>query len=196
MDSNNLYEKELLFEVGRRRATVELIKIISDLWYENNIELVLFRNRLLDRNVSEILNLIEYSKEFVQKKISIFDTVEIAQKIQELDLPPAKLDIGKLAYVFQLTDINKIGEFVTNKLKDARKTSEFKPKDVVLYGFGRIGRLLARVLMSKVGKGTQMRLRAIVTRGEITSEVLEKRASMLRKDSVHGYFKGSVKADF
>jgi len=40
-----------------------------------------------------------------------------------------------------------------------------------------------------------MRLRAIVTRGEVTREVLEKRASMLRKDSVHGYFKGSVKID-
>ena len=196
MDANNLYEKELLLQVKRRRATVVLIKIISDLWYENNIELVLFRNNLLDRNVSEILNLIEYSKEFVQKQISIFDTVEIAQKIQELDLPPAKLDIGKLAYVFQLSDIDKLGEFVTNKLKDAKRTNGFQPKDVVLYGFGRIGRLLARELMSKTGKGKQMRLRAIVTRGEITSEVLEKRASMLRKDSVHGYFKGSVKTDF
>ena len=77
MDANNLYEKELLFQVDRRRAAVELIKVISDLWYENNIELVLFRNNLLDRNASEILNQIEYSKEFVQKKISIFDTVKI-----------------------------------------------------------------------------------------------------------------------
>jgi glyceraldehyde 3-phosphate dehydrogenase len=32
------------------------------------------------------------------------------------------------------------------------------PKDVVLYGFGRIGRLLARELMSKTGKGSQLRL--------------------------------------
>ncbi len=195
MDLNKSYENELTFQVDRRRATVELIKLISDLWYENNIELVLFRNQLLDKNVSEILNLIEYATEFVQKPISIFDTVEIAKRIQELDLPPAKLDIGKLAYVFHLTDNNDLGGFVSNKLKDAKKTNGFQPKDVVLFGFGRIGRLLARELMSKTGKGKQMRLRAIVTRGEITSEVLEKRASMLRKDSVHGYFKGSVKAD-
>lgn len=196
MGLNKNYENELTFQVDRRRATVELIKLISDLWYENNIELVLFRNQLLDRNVSEILNLIEYSKEFVQKPISIFDTVEIAKKIRELDLPPAKLDIGKLAYVFHLGANSDIGAFVADKLKDAKKTNGFQPKDVVLYGFGRIGRLLARELMSKTGKGIQMRLRAIVTRGEITPEVLEKRASMLRKDSVHGYFKGSVKADF
>ncbi len=196
MGLNKNYENELTFQVDRRRATVELIKLISDLWYENNIELVMFRNQLLDRNVSEILNLVEYSKEFVQKPISIFDTVEITKKIRELDLPPAKLDIGKLAYVFHSAANNDLGEFVADELKDAKKTNGFQPKDVVLYGFGRIGRLLARELMSKTGKGIQMRLRAIVTRGEITPDVLEKRASMLRKDSVHGYFKGSVKADF
>ncbi len=196
MNSNETYEKELSFQVDRRRATVELIKIISDLWYDKTVELVLFRNQLIDRNVSEILSLIEYAKEFVQKPISIFDTVEIAKKIQELDLPPAKIDLGKLDYIYHLVGEKNIGEFVTEKLKDAKKSNGFQPKDVILYGFGRIGRLLARELMSKTGKGKQMRLRAIVVRGEITPEVLEKRAAMLRNDSVHGNFSGSVKADF
>ncbi len=196
MNSIENFEKELTLQVDRRRATVEFIKLISDLWYDNNIELVLFRNQLLDKNVSEILSLTEYAKEFVQKPISIFDMVEIAKIIGDLNLPPAKLDVGKLDYVFQLVDNKNIKEFVTNKLKDAKHTNGFKPKDVVLYGFGRIGRLLARELMSKTGKGKQMRLRAIVTRGEITPEVLEKRAAMLRNDSVHGDYKGSVKANF
>ncbi len=76
-----------------------------------------------------------------------------------------------------------------NHLKD------IKPKDVVLYGFGRIGRLLAREMMSKIGKGQQLRLRAIVTRDKNDAESLEKRASLLRYDSVHGDFEGSVTAD-
>jgi glyceraldehyde 3-phosphate dehydrogenase (phosphorylating) len=190
MSFNETYEKELAFQADRRKATVEFIKIVSDLWYDKSIELVLFRNTLIDRNVSQILNLHEYAGEFVQKPISIFDTVEIAQAIKTLDLPPAKLDIGKLTYEFHLEDQkhNSATAFVADKLKGASENGTIKPKDVVLYGFGRIGRLVARELMTRTGAGNQLRLRAIVTRGEINETVLEKRASLLRNDSVHGDF--------
>lgn len=197
MSFDDVYEKELSFQTDRRKATVEFINIISDLWYDKSIELVLFRNQLIDRNVSEILNLHEYAGEFVQKPISIFDSVEIAQAIKTLDLPPAKLDIGKLTYEYHLED-NKFTDalaFVSEKLKEAKETASIDPKDVVLYGFGRIGRLLARELMTRTGKGNQMRLRAIVTRGAITESVLEKRASLLQYDSVHGDFPGTVRID-
>ncbi|WP_339687899.1 glyceraldehyde-3-phosphate dehydrogenase [uncultured Nonlabens sp.] len=188
------YEKELAFQTDRRRAAVAFIKAVSDLWYDRSIELVLFRNQLIDRNVSQILNLHEYAGQFVQKPISVFDSVEIAQAILALDLPPAKLDIGKLTYEYHLeeNELQDVMSFVMNKLGDAQKTEEITPKDVVLYGFGRIGRLLARELMTKAGKGSQLRLRAIVTRGEITESVLEKRASLLAQDSVHGDFSGTV----
>ncbi|MGY8910309.1 MAG: glyceraldehyde-3-phosphate dehydrogenase, partial [Flavobacteriales bacterium] len=85
--------------------------------------------------------------------------------------------------------------FVQKKLKNATEAKNITPKDVVLYGFGRIGRLLARELMSKMGKGSQLRLRAIVTRGEITQTVLDKRASLLSVDSVHRDFLGTVQTD-
>ena len=194
---NKTYENELALQADRRRATVEFIKIISDLWYDKSIELILFRNQLIDRNVSEILNLHEYAREFVQKPISIFDSVEIAQAIKTLNIMPAKLDIGKLTYEFHLEDdkYNDAIGFVSDKLKGASNNSNIKPKDVILYGFGRIGRLVARELMSKIGKGNQLRLRAIVTRGDINETVLEKRASLLRNDSVHGDFSGIVSSD-
>jgi len=66
---------------------------------------------------------------------------------------------------------------------------------VVLYGFGRIGRLVARELMTRTGKGNMMRLRAIVTRGKMDQNTLEKRASLLQYDSVHGDFPGTVAVD-
>lgn len=197
MSFSETYEKELAFQADRRRATVEFIKIVSDLWYDKSIELVLFRNQLIDRNVSQILNLHEYAGEFVQKPISIFDSVEIAQAIKTLDFPPAKLDIGKLTYEYHLEDekFSNATNFIANKLKDAKNGNGIMPKDVVLYGFGRIGRLVARELMTRTGKGSQLRLRAIVTRGKIDETVLEKRASLLRNDSVHGDFPGTVVAD-
>ncbi|MBT8245815.1 MAG: glyceraldehyde-3-phosphate dehydrogenase [Winogradskyella sp.] len=197
MPVKDTYEKELAFQADRRRATVEFIKILNDLWYDKSIELVIFRNPLIDRTVSDILNLHEYAGEFVQKPISIFDSVEIAKAINQLNLPPAKLDIGKLTYEYHLEDekFSDALSFTANKLKNAEDNNGIKPKDVVLYGFGRIGRLVARELMTKTGKGSQMRLRAIVTRGAIDVTVLEKRASLLRNDSVHGDFSGTVSID-
>jgi glyceraldehyde 3-phosphate dehydrogenase len=141
MNNNTIYEKELSFQADRRKAGVEFIKIVSDLWYDKSIELVLFRNQLIDRNVSDIINLHEYAGEFVQKPINIFDSVEIARAIQNLDLPPSRIDIGKLTYEYHLED-NKYHDaraFVIDKLRTAKKTQEIKPKDVVLYGF-EIGR--------------------------------------------------------
>ncbi|RXG15539.1 glyceraldehyde 3-phosphate dehydrogenase [Leeuwenhoekiella aestuarii] len=194
MSTSNTYEKELSFQADRRRATVEFIKIISDLWYDKNIELVLFRNQLIDRNVSEILNLHAYAGAFVQKPISIFDSVEIAKAILQANFPPAKLDIGKLTYEYHLenNDYTDASAFIHYKLKDAEASNTIVPKDVVLYGFGRIGRLLARELMTRTGSGNQLRLRAIVVRGEITESVLKKRASLLKSDSIHGDFPGTI----
>jgi len=196
MSFDDVYEKELSFQTDRRKAAVSFINIISDLWYDKSIELIIFRNQLIDRNVSEILNLHEYAGAFVEKPISIFDSVEIAQAIQTLNLPPAKLDIGKLTYEFHMEkkQSNALA-FVSEKLKNAKDKQDITPKDVVLYGFGRIGRLLARELMTRTGKGSLMRLRAIVTRGAIDQTVLEKRASLLKYDSVHGDFPGTVIVD-
>ena len=197
MSSNQTYEKELAFQADRRRATVSLIKTVSDLWYDDAVELVLFRNPLIDKNVGEIINLHEYAKEFVEKPISIFDSVEIAQAIKLMKLPPSKIDIGKLTYEYHISgdEFGSVNRFVQDKLKDAKKFVPIVPKDVILFGFGRIGRLVARELMKITGKGSQLRLRAIVTRGEINQEVLDKRASLLKNDSIHGNFSGTVETD-
>ncbi|WP_339837638.1 glyceraldehyde-3-phosphate dehydrogenase [uncultured Maribacter sp.] len=197
MAPQTTFEKELAFQADRRKATTEFIKIVSDLWYDKSIEIVLFKNQVIDKNVSDIIHLHEYAGEFVQKPISIFDSVEILRSIADIQLPPSKLDIGKLTYEYHSDNniLSNVKAFVIDRLKTAQDFKSIEPKDVVLYGFGRIGRLVARELMSKTGKGNQLRLRAIVVRGKATSENLEKRASLLRTDSVHGIFNGTVKVD-
>ncbi|MDP5060445.1 MAG: glyceraldehyde-3-phosphate dehydrogenase [Maribacter sp.] len=198
MAPQTTFEKELAFQADRRKATTEFIKIVSDLWYDKSIEIVLFKNQVIDKNVSDIIHLHEYAGEFVQKPISIFDSVEILRSISDMLLPPSKLDIGKLTYEYHSDTniLNNVKSFVIDKLHSAQDFKSIEPKDVVLYGFGRIGRLVARELMSKTGKGNQLRLRAIVVRGKPSIENLEKRASLLKTDSVHGIFNGTVKVDY
>jgi glyceraldehyde 3-phosphate dehydrogenase len=197
MNNAILYEKELSYQANRRKAGVEFINIISELWYDKSIELVLFRNQLIDKGIGEIMNLHEYACEFIKKPINVFDTVEIARAIKQANLPPSRIDIGKLTYEYHLENntYNDATAFVGDKLRESRSGKSITPKDVVLYGFGRIGRLLAREMMSKIGNGTQLRLRAIVVRDKNDALLLAKRASLLKHDSIHGDFEGSVVAD-
>src|SRR5207237_9874209 len=118
-------------------------------------------------------------------------------EIYKADICPSKIDIGKLAYEWHQEQgkFKNAGDFIDHKLKDfIGKKHTIAPKDVVLFGFGRIGRLAARELISQAGKGEQLRLKAIVTRGNSDDEIT-KRADLLRKDSVNGPFTGTVKKD-
>ncbi|MBP5983877.1 MAG: glyceraldehyde-3-phosphate dehydrogenase [Fluviicola sp.] len=192
------YEKELKLHVQKERAAVKLSSHIGELQYDKGIELVLFRNHLVDITISEILNLHEYAKNVVHKPIDIETTSNLAAEILKMDLAPAKIDIGKLAseWLAEKDNFESKAAFLNSKLANFSKasTDSIHPQDVVLYGFGRIGRLAARELIKQAGKGQQLRLRAIVTRGATDKDII-KRAALLRSDSVHGAFKGSVVED-
>ncbi|MGV0935680.1 glyceraldehyde-3-phosphate dehydrogenase [Empedobacter falsenii] len=193
--NHSSYDQQLASFNEMSKKVVEFIKIVSDLWYDQSVELVIFRNQLVDKNVSDIVNLHQYAEEFVEKKISIDDTLAIAKAIFQANLPASRLDVGKLAKEYTSGNYTSAEAFVEEKLGDSRNVKSVEPKDVVLYGFGRIGRLLARELASQMGKGQQLRLRAVVTRDKHDPVLLEKRASLLRHDSVHGDFDGNVVAD-
>ncbi|MBN8697142.1 MAG: glyceraldehyde-3-phosphate dehydrogenase [Bacteroidetes bacterium] len=191
------YETELNEWIQHEKAAIDLISAIGKLWFEKSIELILFRNQLVDRSASEIMNLHLYANNIVKKPITVKDTVMLANEIYNLDICPSRIDIGKLAFEFQqekanfksATDFlkNKLGSFIGAK-------HNITPKDVVLFGFGRIGRLAARELIAQAGKGEQLRLKAIVTRGNSDTEIV-KRADLLRTDSVHGPFPGTIIED-
>ena len=198
-EEENFFEKELFQQVDKRKASIEFIEIVNNLWFDKSIELLIFRNQLIDINVSQVLKLQEYARQFVNKPINIHNTLAIAKEISKLDLPPSRIDIGKLAYEHALEQdkFETCADFVEDKLKDiiGKEHKTLSSRDVVLYGFGRIGRLLARELMTHAGRGEQLRLRAIVVRDIVNEESLEKRAALLRYDSVHGTFPGTVVVD-
>ncbi|PVX52098.1 glyceraldehyde 3-phosphate dehydrogenase [Balneicella halophila] len=197
MMDKDLLQNEIQSQRKKNQAAVEFIKIVNDLWYEDSTELILFRNQLIDKSVAEIHGLIDYSTKFIGKPITIQDVLDMAKTIKELNLPSARLDVGKLTYEYleqQEKGGEKMADFVKKELRGIHDTPKPTPRDVVLYGFGRIGRLAARILASKVDNQNQLRLRAIVIRGELTPENIHKRASLLRNDSVHGDFRGTVVA--
>src|SRR5690606_17104513 len=191
------FESEIRSYKNQQNAAVKLIKIVSDLWVNHSIELVFFRNQLMDRRVSKVLILHEASKAIAGKPISIFSTLQVAEIMQSLHLAPSRIDIGKLALKIREQDIEEeqLRYFIKKELVSAKEHREFDPRDVVLYGFGRIGRLLARELITKVGAGHTLRLRAIVTRDNIDKKTLTKRAALLQNDSIHGEFEGTVTID-
>lgn len=199
MANNTSYEDLVAERIQIEKAAVKLIKNINDLYLDKGIETVLFRNPLIDQRPSEVLNLHKEAREFIGKDITINDTVALSEILMSLDIAPARMDIGRLAseWLSEKDNYNSQEAFIKDKLQDfigANNIQNTTPKDVVLYGFGRIGRLVARELMKQEGRGEQLRLRAIVSRGE-TPESLVKRASLLKVDSVHGEFGGTVEAD-
>lgn len=193
------YETELADWIKLEKAAIELIHFTGTLWFDKSVELVLFRNQLVDRSASEILNLHQYSKDIVKQPINVLDTLMLTNELSKLDLAPSRIDLGRLGseWLAEKNNFKSATEFVSNKLRDfiGQEKRRITPKDVVLYGFGRIGRLLMRELIGQAGKGEQLRLRAIVTRSNNDIDIT-KRADLLRNDSVHGPFPGTVIEDF
>jgi len=195
MTNHNHYDIELKNWIDNEKIAANLLNLIGQLMYDKGIEIVLFRQNILDVGVTELMRLLSYAENVIERKIELETALILAQEITDMELPPSKLDLGLLTAEFHEDNSTNHRLFLETKLqKVLNSNSNFSPRDVVLFGFGRIGRLAARELIRQAGKGQQMRLKAIVVRN-ITDEQIMKRANLLRNDSVHGSFKGIVDVD-
>ena len=190
------YESQLNDWVNKEKSAVNLLNSVGTLMYDKGIELILFRNHLLEIGVSELMNYVAYANNIVEKTITIETAALLANEMLNLDLAPSKLDIGLLSAKYIEEGATDANAFLTNKLAKiiGADKNNVAPKDVILYGFGRIGRLAARELIKQAGKGQQLRLKAIVVR-KLTDAQIIKRAALLRNDSVNGTFKRVVDVD-
>jgi glyceraldehyde 3-phosphate dehydrogenase (phosphorylating) len=189
---NGSYEDSLNDWARQEMIANEFISVLSKLFYNKSIELVLFRSQLIDRSASLILYRHSYAENIINKQLQIEDSLELAKAILHCKVKPSKIDIGKLngEWIEEKENFVDAEDFIKIKLKSfiGHEPKLKQPVDVVLYGFGRIGRLLARELIIQ-GNGHQLRVRAIVTRGN-SEDQIAKRASLFRHDSVHGPFRG------
>ena len=171
--------------------------IIGKLYRQAGVEVLLFGKTLINATTIDIIKAHKIASRYIGQSLSLEQTMPLLTPLAEMTLSPCKIDIGQLAHRYwqHHNDADGIQDYLHTALVEAVNGQPMnQPKDVVLYGFGRIGRLLARLLIEKSGPGYPLRLRAIVVRGGKDGD-LEKRANLLRRDSVHGQFNGSIIID-
>jgi len=172
--------------------------IIGQLFRNNGIEISIYGRPLVNASAIDIIKAHKSVALHEESKLRLRESFPFVTALSQMALAPARIDVGKLAYRYLfLGEANglSIEQFLEKELSGISiDTDNQKAKDVVLYGFGRIGRLLARLLIERAGPSSKLNLRAIVIRPGKKDD-LEKRASLLRRDSVHGAFNGSITID-
>jgi glyceraldehyde 3-phosphate dehydrogenase len=186
--------------IDREALAEAMIPLVGQLYRNNNVVTSIYGRGLINRSVIAILKAHRFARHRIggESELSVRDTYPILKIMSEMDLGSASVDLGKMAVKFN-TQANgrSLEQFVRDELASVagkRDSNLHQGTDVVLYGFGRIGRLLARILVEKTGAGDGLRLRAIVVRKGAEND-LAKRASLLRRDSVHGPFDGTIIID-
>lgn len=170
---SNLYSTHLSSRKTQEIQAVELLVALNTL--ANRQVLVTF---LGERMTLDVVALIALHDKY---GVALADTLAFAKALVDHGLENTSLDI-----VQAIKAQKSANEFDSG--------SQIKATDVVLYGFGRIGRILARLLMSRPASESGLQLKAIVVRPAGEGD-LAKRASLLERDSVHGWFNGSVQVD-
>src|SRR5690625_1430989 len=182
---------------NREELAERMIPLIGRLYRARNVTITLYSRSLVNKSVIQILKTHRFVRQIEDAELSVTDTLPILEEVSQLELEPCRIDIGKLATAYKAEKgARPLGDYLREELAEAISTARQRPTptDVVLYGFGRIGRILARLLIEKAGSGDGLRLRAIVVRRGGKGD-LQKRASLLRRDSVHGAFRGTILVD-
>ena len=173
--------------------------IIGQLFRNQGIEISVYGRPLLNASPIDIIKAHKSVALHEESKLRLRESFPFVQALSKMTLAPARIDVGKLAYRYlfqgQSNDLS-IDQYLEKELTAVGTAiDKGQSQDVVLYGFGRIGRLLARLLIEQTGPNAKLNLRAIVLRPAKSDDDLEKRASLLRRDSVHGAFNGSITID-
>ncbi|GAA5144030.1 glyceraldehyde-3-phosphate dehydrogenase [Thalassotalea piscium] len=192
-------EEEYQISWQERQTFAENMQpIIGQLFRNKGIEISVYGRPLMTATSIDIIKAHKSVALHEESKLRLRESFPFVEALSKMDLAPARIDVGKLAYRYLFqggANGLSIEQYLEKELADIGKSATAPTsKDVVLYGFGRIGRLLARLLIERAGPSSKLNLRAIVIRPGSEGD-LAKRASLLRRDSVHGAFNGSITID-
>ncbi|NJD90188.1 MAG: glyceraldehyde-3-phosphate dehydrogenase [Geobacter sp.] len=196
---NNSKQSDYLRDWQQQEEYAELmLPLIGRLYRDHNVVITVYGRSLVNSSTIDILKAHRFARQILDNELTVVETFPLLEAISRLDLAPARIDLGKLTVSFQ-NDGGGIAadDFIRKQLASVNTGKSMvldEPRDIVLYGFGRIGRLLARILIEKAGSGEKLRIRAAVVR-KGSADDLVKRASLLRRDSIHGHFHGIITID-
>ncbi|WP_265574578.1 glyceraldehyde-3-phosphate dehydrogenase [Venatoribacter cucullus] len=195
--SQDMREACLQDWMDREAIAESMIPLIGTLYRKKNVVTSVYGRPVVNRSVIDILKAHRFVRHMQKQELSVHDTYPILTALSNMEVGRAHIDLGKLAVKYRNEGNGQnLEAFLQAELAEVvgKTQADGENRDVVLYGFGRIGRLLARILIEKSGGGKGLRLRAIVVRRG-KGEDLVKRASLLRRDSVHGPFRGTLTID-
>lgn len=178
----------------RQELAERMVPMIGRLYRDSGVTVRIYGRPLMNASTIDILKAHRFVKQFEGEDLDIRESFPLFEAIFAMKLTACRIDIGELTVQYRKAG-GDLNAFLTDKLGTvAGEGKDDDARDVVLYGFGRIGRLLARLLIERTGHGQKMQLRAIVVRNGGPGD-LQKRASLLRRDSVHGPFNGTITVD-
>ena len=184
--------------INREALAETMIPLIGRLYRENNVVTSIHGRSLINQSVVGILKAHRFARQIDEVELPLEETFPVLQALTELELGAGSVDLARLLGKFKDEGAGRdLKEFLRGELSGIvgkRGEDTRTSTDVVLYGFGRIGRLLARILIGHSGGGHGLRLRAVVVRKGSENDLV-KRASLLRRDSVHGPFEGTISVD-
>jgi glyceraldehyde 3-phosphate dehydrogenase len=184
-----------------REGLSELMVPIVGRLYRHGVHIMIYGQSLVNASPIEIMKAHRFVRQIEANELSELETFPLLERLSNLDLPDCEIDLGELTmrcpFFEELPDNpDKIDDYLMEQLDVTSLSSSrpSEPQDIVLYGFGRIGRLMARLLVQTTGPGNYFRLKAVVVRKGGENDLV-KRASLLRRDSVHGRFIGTIRVD-
>ena len=187
--------------IAREELAEQMIPLIGRLYRRHDVVTSVYGRSLVNQSVIGLLKAHRFARQIDDVELPLEDTLPLLQTLATLDLGAASVDLARLSAAYRRSGAGRpLTDFLRDELAPVVGGFGETPRpstDVVLYGFGRIGRLLARILIEHAGGGQRLRLRAIVVRRSSvpTADDIVKRASLLRRDTIHGPFEGTITVD-
>ena len=141
-----------------REGLAELMVPIVGRLYRHGVHIMIYGQSLVNKSSIDIMHAHRFVRQIEENELSELETYPLLERMSKMDLPDCEVDIGELAmrcpFVEDLqNNLDSIDGFLQDQISVDGIVSKRpdQPQDIVLYGFGRIGRLMARMLAQTTG---------------------------------------------